>query len=233
MQGAVAVNLNGTTDWAFIADPQFGDDDDTGGGVMVSNGNATFLNKNGTVYNVDIATGKSNWSSTVNPRRGLGGFASPGTDGSITVIGAGEIPTPAPAGIRAESASKPINLCKFVTGFTRKPNEVATGFVSKLVGVGPTGAMLWSIPMQSRIDAYPAINNHIAFIGMDTKMDAIDVRTGKILWSFTDPSGGLFNAGAVIVPSGLYIGDSNGNVYAFSLPASAASAVSEQVLKRR
>jgi hypothetical protein len=226
MQGAVAVNLNGSTDWAYVSDAQLGDDDDTGGGVMVSNGAATFINKNGNLYNVSIGTGQQSWTSNVNPHRGLGGFASPATDGSITVVGAGSIPSPPPAAsaIRTVASAPKWNMCKPALG-KRHPNEVVNGgYTSALVAVGPTGTLLWRIPMQSRIDAYAAINNDIAFIGMDTKMDAIDVQTGTVLWSFTDPSGGLFNAGAAVVPSGLYVGDANGNVYAFSLDPTTTAA---------
>jgi len=60
-------------------------------------------------------------------------------------------------------------------------------------------------------------------VGLDTNMDALDINTGSVIWSFANPVGTLFDAGPVVVPSGLYIADERGNVYAFSLPVPASA----------
>ena len=78
--------------------------------------------------------------------------------------------------------------------------------------------------MQSRIVNYTAVNNELAWVGLDTNMDALDIHTGAVIWSFANPVGALFDAGPVIVPSGVYLADEAGNVYAFSLPAAVTPA---------
>ena len=221
MQGAVAVSLSGVTVWQYIADPDINDDGDTGGGVMLQNGTATFINKNGSYYNLNAATGAKNWATPLGAGDGAGGFASPGTDGSMTVIGAGEFA--ATAASYAPSARSADLDRLFCIPHGAKPNDVVSGFTSRLVGVTSTGAVQWKIPMQSRIVNYVAVNDGLAFVGLDTNMDALDINTGSVIWSFANPVGTLFDAGPVVVPSGLYIADERGNVYAFSLPVPASA----------
>jgi hypothetical protein len=228
MQGAVALSTSGATVWQFIADPNIGDDGDTGGGILVQNGTATFINKNGTYYNVNAATGAKIWSTPLGAGDGAGGFASAGTDGSMTVIGAGEFGAGTPAASPASSV-RSMDLDRLFCPLDgkpghKKPNDVVNGFTSKLEGVSSTGVVEWTIPMQSRIVNYTAVNNELAWVGLDTNMDALDIHTGAVIWSFANPVGALFDAGPVIVPSGVYLADEAGNVYAFSLPAAVTPA---------
>lgn len=74
---------------------------------------------------------------------------------------------------------------------------------------------MWSIPMKNSIDSYVGIDNGIAFSPVDDSLDAIALSTGTVLAQFpTD----IFEGGPVIVPSGLYMADYGGHVYAYSLP---------------
>jgi len=221
MQGVVAVSLHGATVWQFIADPSMADDGDTGGGVMVQNGTATFINKNGNLYNLNASNGSKNWSTPLGALDGAGGFASPGSDGSMTVIGAGEF-----ADTAATSPARSADLDRLFCDLHRKPWDVVNGFSSRLEGISATGAVRWTIPMKSRIVNYAAVNNGLAWEGLDANMDAIDINTGSVLWSFADPAGAVFDAGPVVVPSGLYFADEAGNVFAFSLPSGSAAASS-------
>ncbi len=218
MQGAAAVSLSGTTVWSFVADPDVNDDSDTGSSVMLENGTATLMNKNGSLYNLEAATGKVNWSTPLGAVNGMGGFASPGGDGSTIVVGAGFFPEEGSArGPESGRVSCPIRS---------SPNRIMPGYTSKLVGVGTTGEVRWTIAMQNGIVNSATVSDGIAWEGMDTRMDAIDIHTGSILWSFSDPSAVRFDAGAIVVPSGLYIADREGTVYALSLPAASASSAS-------
>jgi outer membrane protein assembly factor BamB len=78
--------------------------------------------------------------------------------------------------------------------------------------------------MAFRIDTYAAIDNSVVIAGMASNLQALDINTGAILWSYANPYGKLFEPGPVVVPSGVYTMDETGEVYAFSLPAAAAPA---------
>lgn len=199
-QGAVALNPDGSMAWHFQADATYQDDNDTGGGVMLQNGLATFLNKNGSLYTLDATTGKQVLAT---PLGGFGGHGTPTSDGSTIVVGAGFFA----ASSRARAISHDV-ICK-------RPRSVEPGFMSYLKGVNNNGQVLWSLPMTASIDSYAAIDNGIAFEGMDNEMDAIALTTGTILWQVTGSN--TFDAGPAIVPSGLYVADYSGNVSAYSL----------------
>jgi outer membrane protein assembly factor BamB len=209
-QGAVALYPNGSMAWSFQADPTIGFDDDTGSGVMIQNGSATFMNKNGSLYTVDDATGSKLLSTALGATSGNGGFATPTSDGATVVVGAGYFPT--------SSATRGNVIC----WRCRKPGVVMKDYSSYLKAISPTGTILWALPMNSSIDSYAAIDNGVVFAGMDNEMDAIALETGTILSAFR--GAGIFEAGPVIVPSGLYVADYAGYVYAYSLPPVGTSA---------
>jgi hypothetical protein len=222
-QGAVALNTDGSTAWSFQVDPNDSDDNDTGGGVRVQNGVATFINKNGSLYAVDAATGVRISSVPLGAKSGSGGSSTPTGDGAITVVGAGFFPT---AGSDALDSSRN-GLCwmpkalflKSLRG--RDPKRVNAGSGSFLKAVDATDTIIWSLPMTNSIDAYVGIDNEIAFAPMDQSLDAIAIPSGAILRTFpTD----IFEGGPVIVPSGLYVADYSGHVYAMSLPPASPAA---------
>ena len=197
-QGAVALNADGSMAWHYQADPTFQDDNDTGGGVLIQNSTATFINKNGSLYTLDASTGHSMVST---PLGGFGGHATPTSDGSIIVVGAGFFPQ-----------SSKVHRDRSILA---RPRTVEPGFDSYLKAVDGTGTVVWSLPMSASMDSYVAINNGVAFAGMDNNLNVISLQSGTILFQI---AGGAFDAGPVIVPSGLYAADYAGNVYAYSLP---------------
>ncbi|HVS46305.1 MAG TPA: PQQ-binding-like beta-propeller repeat protein [Verrucomicrobiae bacterium] len=225
--GAVALDLNGNLLWDFVAVADSYSDYDTGGGVMIANGNATFLNKNGTLYTLDAATGSVVRRAVVNTFTGDGWWASPTTDGATTLIGAGMFychspytcPTSASA---SESESASIKNGSVKRPFRRLgegkiyPSEAYSGYVSYLRAVDSNGNILWSHEMTNGLEGYVAINNGLAFAGLDDSVGALDIGTGSVLW--TAPTSGLVVASPVVVPSGVYAADESGNVYAFTLP---------------
>lgn len=207
-QGAVALNPDGSMAWHFQADPTYADDNDTGGGVCIINNTATFVNKNGSLYTLDGTTGHELVSAPLGST--VGGHATPTTDGSTFVVGAGFFPT---------SSSPTKRLPREILN---GPGISRPGYISYLKALSASGKILWSIPMTDAIDAYAAINNGVVYEGMDNAVDAIALPTGTVLAQF--PGQSNFNAGPVIVPSGLYFADHSGFVYAYSLPQAGAAA---------
>ena len=223
-QGAVALNPDGSTAWSFQVDPNEGHDDDTGGGVLIQNGIATFINKNGSLYSVDAGNGQRIESTPLGAGIGFGGFATPTSDGSITVVGAGFISVP-----NSEQFEKHDALCWLQKlnyqrlahqSGGKAPKNTLPGYSSFLRAVDATGNVTWSIPMNATIDSYAAINNGMAFAPMDATLDAIGLSSGSILAQFAVADN--FEGGPVIVPSGLYMADLSGDVYALSLPSATA-----------
>lgn len=204
-QGAVALNPDGSMAWHFQADPTNTDDNDTGGGVSIVNNTATFENKNGSLYSLDAANGHQIVSV---PLGDPGGHATPTTDGSTFVVGTGFSPA-------SSAAKRPSPATYFSPAmYQRGPHK--TGLISHLKAITASGTALWSIPMIHAVTSYAAINNGIVYEGMDNMVDAISLQSGTILTQFSGLN--YFNAGPVVVPSGLYLADYTGAVYAYSLP---------------
>lgn len=218
MQGAASLNTDGSMLWAFVADTTQSDDADTGGGVMVQGGNAVFINKNGTLYSVDLTTGAQVGATPLGAHFQYGGFSSPSSDGSITVVGAGFFPE------SEDDQVHPRNLCyiPLTHDDAMRPHEqgVQPNFTSAMKAVDNMGNVLWSIPMTADLINYAAITNGVVFAGADSNLDAIDISNGNVLWQL--PGSGRFHAGPVLVPSGLYVTDYVGNVYALALPDTAS-----------
>jgi outer membrane protein assembly factor BamB len=221
-QGAVALNTDGTAAWGYQVDADENNDDDTGGGVLVQNGTATFINKNGSLYNIDASSGSRIWSTALGAPIEHGGSATPTSDGSVIVVGAGSIPTSGDDSRPNRDALCWLPKEQFLRRHAgkRHPREINDGYSSFLRATNSTGSVIWSLPMTNTNDAYVAIANGVAFAPMDADMDAIALQTGTILAQFpTD----IFEGGAVVVPSGLYMADYSGHVFAYSLPAATAN----------
>ena len=217
-EGVVSLALNGTTRWAFTADANVNDDDDTGGAVLLQNGVATALNKDGTLFALSAQNGSQLGATPLGAAAGLGGYASPTSDGSIVVVGAGLFPTQTSSNAMRDDATATGENWRTrpVSAMGRKPTEVVAGYTSYLKAVGSSGNILWSIPMNSRQDNFAAIYDGMVFAGLDTNVEALNIQTGSVLWTF--PGSTYFAAPPAIVPSGMYFNDQNGNVYALNVP---------------
>jgi outer membrane protein assembly factor BamB len=209
--GAVALTLGGNVLWNMVAVKDSEYDSDTGGGVMLFDGRAHFINKNGRLYAVDAETGNIKWTTDLNPytgpRKWRGGFATPTTDGTIIVEGSG-LYTGSSADDRGE-------FCMLAAV---QPTEVFPGFHSKLQGMDLHGHVLWARTMQNRLVGYVALAQGIGFVGLNKHFVAFDSRNGRTLWSYATPD--YIDASMVVVPSGVYGADDGGNVYALALPSS-------------
>jgi outer membrane protein assembly factor BamB len=91
-----------------------------------------------------------------------------------------------------------------------------------LEAFNPNGTSLWAFEMQTFIAGYAAINNGVVVSQGDSAVVALAMHgNGTPLWSY--PTAGVVDASPAVVPSGIYIGDLNGNVYAFTTPYSATA----------
>lgn len=206
--GAVALDLYGNLLWNMVAVKDSRADSDTGGGVMLYNGLAHFMNKNGRFYAVDNDSGKIQWKKDLNPYvqppNWRGGFATPSTDGSTIVVGTGTY--------KGTSSAGSGEFCMMTD---MKPNEYFKGYHSELQAMDTSGTPLWSVQMQNRLIGYVALANGIGFVGLNQQFEALDLSSGQTLWSYATPD--FINASMIVVPSGLYGADQAGNVYAFSV----------------
>lgn len=209
--GAVALNLDGSVAWSIVAVKNSDADADTGGGVMLLQGNAYFINKNGRFYAVNAATGNTAWVDDLNPNaqhpHWQGGSAAPSSDGNTIVVGSGLY-----SGTSSGSGGE---FCPLTTA---KPTEVFAGYHSELQGMNSSGTVLWTDTMQNRLVGYVAIVPGLGFVGLNKSFVALDLSSGTTLWSYATEY--YINASMVVVPSGVYGADQGGNVYAFALPPS-------------
>jgi len=213
-QGAAALDLNGKMAWSFSAESNDAADDDTGGAVMVAGGVATFINKDGALYRLDATTGARLGATPLGAGNTLGGFSSPASDGSITLIGAGAIAD------RANDASRTSDFCALLWHDHRALVRPRSGYHSAWRAVDSAGNILWSQETALQNNSYAAVTGEVAFAGADSVLEALDVPSGRVLWSL--PGANTFYAGAAVVPSGVYATDVAGNVYAVSLRANSA-----------
>ncbi len=208
--GAVGLSSTGNPAWNMVAVKDAHYDSDTGGGVLLFNEHAYFMNKNGRFYAVGQETGNILWSEDLNKHARApewrGGFASPTTDGTTILEGTGLYPN-----------TKTEHGGEFCMVAAVKPNEVFPNFHSELQAMNMSGHVLWKRTMQNRLVGYVALTPGLGFAGLNKAFAAIDMRSGKMLWSHsTAPN--YINASMIAVPSGVYGADEGGNVYAFSLP---------------
>jgi hypothetical protein len=222
MQGAASLNLDGTMLWSYAVDTNPTHDNDTGGGVLVQNGNATFINKNGSLYTFNISTGSELSAIPLGATSTYGGFATPTSNGPITMVGAGFFAaSDAERSYGGEACILPASREQAPQIGRRKPREegVSNGRTSALTAVDNAGNIVWSDPMTAGITSYVAIDNGIGFAGLDSNLTALDISSGSILWQYRGE--GDFHSGAAVVPSGVYAADYAGNVYALALPQNA------------
>jgi outer membrane protein assembly factor BamB len=206
--GAASLDLDGKLAWSMVAVKDSHYDADTGGGVMLVHGLAHFINKNGRFYSLHDESGDILWSKDLNAYAHAptwnGGFATPTTDGSTIVEGSGLF-----------ANSRPERDGEFCLLAAANPTEVFPGYHSELWGMDLSGHTLWTRTMQNRIVGYVALVQGLGFVGLDKEFVALDLSTGKTLWSHPTPD--YINASMIVVPSGVYGADQAGNIYAFAL----------------
>lgn len=231
-QGAVSLNPStGAQNWSFVADTDEADDMDTGSGVLLQNGVAALMNKDGSLYMLNANTGAQEYAAPLGAAAGYGSYASPTSDGSIYLVGAGLFPE------GSATTRSPDSVCWLVRpvheGVSRRPDQNVAGYTSKLDAVSATGQILWSLPMNDRIVGYVSVDGELAFAGVDSNVDALDIRSGGVLWSFPSAGGTDFDSSPVVVPSGVYAADESGYVYAYALPQSDANDLIAHGVRKR
>jgi len=172
-------------------------DDDIGGSVLRVGHSALAVGKDGYFYHVNALTGQLIWKVYLGAADGNGAFATPSYFGSGTtgtlIVGGGYIHDP----------------------------DVVSPAGGRLFGLTPAGVKRWEIDSNQPVLGSVALTPSLAFTPIDTNMDALDPTTGKVLWS--SPTVGYSYSSPAIVPSGLFIADESGRLYAYGLPATPAS----------
>jgi outer membrane protein assembly factor BamB len=243
--GAAALDLNGNLLWSYVAWAQAASnylqlDYDTGSSVMIRNGGnsnetATFVNKNSSMYTFDVAGLSSATPSAVlqqqlvfNPNFGYGQYASPTTDGINVVVQTGAYANATPTSQRRtapDPARVPLPPDMFAPKGARRPSKVIAGYHSYLEAFNPSGQSLWAFQMQSIMQGYAAIANGVVIAPGDSAIVALAMNgNGKPLWSY--PTAAAIDSSPAVVPSGIYIGDLSGNVYAFAPAATTTTSAS-------
>jgi outer membrane protein assembly factor BamB len=184
----VSLEATGTLRWA-VHGANSVTDNDVGGGTLLLHGEAIAESKNGLLYDIDMASGRVNWSTSLGGVPGYGGFGTPSTDGTTIVVTA---------------------------GFTSDPTKSTGPPGGALVGLDTAGTILWRTRAQHPVMGDVAIANGVAYTPLDSTFVALDLATGTQLWSY--PAGQTSYASPAIVPSGIYFANGGGEVFAFSLP---------------
>lgn len=219
--GEAALDLNGHLLWSFVAEQNSTWDYDTGSSTLIRNAgssseSAVFLNKNGIMYSIDPASsnGALRGQITVNPNFGYGFWASPSSDGNVTIVGTGEYADSTQSLPRLGETDA---YCPTPgTSHPRRIKRVVAGYHSTIAAFGSAGTQLWSYQTAEIPADYAALANGVAVFEADSYVRALDAATGAVLWSY--PTAGTVDAGPVVVPSGVYAVDQSGNLYAFALP---------------
>jgi hypothetical protein len=220
-------------------------DYDTGSSVMIENAGtanetATFLNKNSTMYRF-LNSGLSSVppsnvlqkSIVVNPNYGYGFYASPTSDGTYTVIQTGAYANSSgtASSSRGVASTRRLSPDIFTPVRGRRPSRVVPGYHSFLQAFDANGNSKWSFEMQTFIAGYAAINNGVVVSQGDTAVVALDMNgNGTPLWSY--PTAAIVDCSPAVVPSGIYIADNNGNVYAFAPPYATTNPIASQAIRR-
>lgn len=238
--GEAILDLSGKLVTSFVAWMQTGpnaveEDYDTGGSVLIenmgtSNETATFLNKNSTLYRFLNSGLSANPPSNVlqkqfavNPNYGYGFYTSPTSDGTYTVIQTGAYSNSTSSStVRSIASGRGISADIFTPFGGRRPSRIVAGYHSFLQAFDANGNSKWAFQMQSFIAGYAAINNGVVVSQGDNAVIALDITgNGQPLWSYT--TAGQVDCSPAVVPSGIYIADNNGNVYAFAPPYATVS----------
>jgi outer membrane protein assembly factor BamB len=225
--GAAILSPSGELLATFVAWAQTGPnainlDYDTGSSILIRNPSSsaeriTFLNKNGYLYT--FGTSGLLHQTAANPNYGYGFYTSPTSDGTYTVVQTGAYSNSAVAATRRvpDRTIRPLRPDIFTPSGTRRPSRTIPGFHSYLEAFDSTGTSKWAYEMQTFIAGYAAIDNGVVVSQGDNSVVALATAgNGTPLWQYA--TAGVVDDSPAVVPSGIYIGDNNGNVYAFAPP---------------
>jgi hypothetical protein len=194
---------------------------------------ATFLNKNGLLYTFNTSGLSSATPGATLAREpvanqyyGYGFYASPTSDGNMTVVGTG---TYGDSWTGVTSTGRSAQTVRagglrpdyFTPQGTRRPNRAVAGYYCLIRGFNPDGSRRWSYQTTDIISGYIALANGVAISASDSSVVALNVNGSGVLtplWSYA--TAGTVDNSAAIVPSGIYVADNDGYVYAFTPPLS-------------
>jgi outer membrane protein assembly factor BamB len=209
--GVVSLDADtGNVAWEVNTEPAQSDKDVAGGSLIVD-GEAITLGKDGKLLFQDLATGAMlHEIDLAGEIPGFAGMATPSSDGKRILIGTSNW---------AKAAVQPRESEAWHSANTFHGRGITHGWCGggEIWAYDPNGKLQWGYPTKCTVVSTAAITGSLAFAGVDFGVDAIDVETGKRLWAFHGKN--FFYSSPVVVPSGVYAADMDGNVYAFSLKA--------------
>jgi outer membrane protein assembly factor BamB len=74
-----------------------------------------------------------------------------------------------------------------------------------------TGAFLWTYPHAT---SSPAVKDGVVYVNDSINLDALDARTGKLLWKYTITTTGTTDAPPTVADGRVFIGAGDGTLYA-------------------
>ncbi len=202
--GLIRLTTDGKQEWQLPPQVSPTVDDDWGGSQLLYAGNIYSINKDGYFYGVNGSTGAIMFKLQLTTFDGAGSIGSPATNGMAFVV---------------------------PTGFLKMD---AGGYYSAAVlGVSLAGGLIWTVPTLDTVPGGAAITNDVAFVSIDYRLAALQVSTGKELWSFTPPGQIYASASPAVVSTGVYYANIGGEVMSFGLGnASATSGANESASSR-
>jgi len=186
----------GQQEWLLPPQVNSLSDDDWGGSQLLYGGDIYSINKNGYFYGIDGRSGAIKFKLQVTPLDGSDSIGSPVTNGSTFVV---------------------------PTGFLKQDPTTKQDSTAAVLGVSLGGTRLWSIPTLNIVHGGAAITNDLAFVSIDERLAAIQIDSGKEVWSYAPPGSIYASASPAIVSTGVYYANIAGQVMSFGLAAATAA----------
>ena len=98
---------------------------------------------------------------------------------------------------------------------------IAPPYGGILSGLTPQGTVVWTIDTTDVIWGSAAMTSDLAFVNVNSSIQALDPLKGNVLWSY--PTVGTFVGSPAIGPSGVFTADLAGVIYAFTTGAPSSS----------
>jgi outer membrane protein assembly factor BamB len=182
----VRLEPNGHLAWHALSPRDSRADNDFGGGTLLLGNDALVTGKSGPLYCLDARTGALRWQTPIGILDGHGGIGTPSSDGATIVASSGYLRDP-----------------------TTHPNTPG----GALFGLDRSGKIRWRVATHQAIFGSASIASGIVYTPLDASLAALDIRTGKKLWSY--PLSSSIYASPAVVPAGIFIVDFSGKAYAF------------------
>ena len=203
----------GAQDWRF---PLRGDDEADRavyGTPAISNGIAYVGSYDGTLYALDLDSGRDVWDKTVGDGDPIVG--GPAVEDGLVVVGSSD------GALYAFGAADGSFQWRFQTGNSIwatpaiEDGRVFFGSMDqKVYALDLEGRFIWEFATGGAVTAEPLVKDGRVYIGsFSSDFYALDAETGKQVWKFPD-AGNWYWSRAVTNGDTLFVGSTDGNLYA-------------------